>query len=314
MRVGTAGRRKRQLWQRERLLAYGIALLSVVLTLVVFVVDLLTPLGLAIPGLYAAIVLLSSFAHVRHLSYTIAALASILIVAGQIRTPLDSLPAAVTNANLLLFLLYVWVTAYAVSRIERGRRLLQERDAALARLVREDALTGVSNRRGFEERFTAEYQRAMRARSALSLFMVDIDFFKRYNDAYGHQAGDRCLRAVAGAIGAGLRRPSDFVARYGGEEFVVLLPDTGARGARLQAETIRAAVERLTLPHPGSPHGYVTISVGVATATPRPGGAAPELLRAADRALYRAKRNGRNRIQLATGAGKPRRRARLTAK
>ena len=309
MRDDTATRRlRRQQWQRDRIVAYSIALISLALALAVFVIDLLTPLGLAIPGLYAAVVLLSSFARLRRLPYAVATLATILIIAGRERSPSGDISSSIVIANQLLYLVFVWVTAYAVARIERARRLLEQRDVMLARLVREDALTGVSNRRGFEERSASEYQRAIRTRSPLSLLMIDIDYFKRYNDVFGHPDGDRCLRAVAGAIGAGLRRPSDLVARYGGEEFVVLLPDTNASGARRRAETIRRAVLELALPHPQSPHGCVTISVGVATARPRIGGAVLEAVRAADRALYQAKRRGRNRVQVARAVDRKHRR------
>jgi diguanylate cyclase (GGDEF)-like protein len=157
------------------------------------------------------------------------------------------------------------------------------------------------NRRSFDETLTREWKRAVRHGSQVSLLFLDLDHFKRFNDRYGHQAGDDCLRAVAEAVSDAVRT-TDRVARYGGEEITVILPSTSAAGAVEAAEKVRSAVEALRLSHEGNPEGagWVTVSVGVATAVARRGefveGMPKALLEAADSAMYRAKREGRNRV------------------
>lgn len=161
-----------------------------------------------------------------------------------------------------------------------------------------DALTSIPNRRFFIEQLVHELRRGRREQVPLALLICDIDDFKSYNDNFGHQAGDRCLRAVAGLLRESLQRGSDFCARYGGEEFVVVLPNTTLDGARRVAERIREAVSGLGMWHPASPRGIVTISIGVAEA--RGGEHDPDhesLIRRADEALYRAKERGRNRVE-----------------
>ena len=159
-----------------------------------------------------------------------------------------------------------------------------------------DGLTGVHNRRQFDERLAAEWGRAARSGSALSVVLIDVDHFKRFNDRHGHQAGDDCLRRVAAALKAGLRRPGDLIARYGGEEFVCLLPDTDRAGAVVLAEQLRTAVQALHIEHGDSPVApVVTVSLGACTQTANLPGSAADVLRAADAQLYRAKSEGRNR-------------------
>ncbi len=163
-----------------------------------------------------------------------------------------------------------------------------------------DALTGIANRRHFDLVLEREWLRAAREQSDLALLLIDVDRFKPYNDVYGHLTGDECLRQVVAAIKPLICRPADLLARYGGEEFVVVLPNTDAKGAGQMAEWIREAVEKCRLPHPGNPpHAVITLSVGCAAMTPQSGVAHVDLLEAADRALYRAKSSGRNRVQLA---------------
>ncbi len=159
-----------------------------------------------------------------------------------------------------------------------------------------DGLTGAHNRRYFDERLDAEWRRAARSRSALSLVLLDVDFFKPYNDRYGHQAGDDCLRLVATSLRANLKRPGDLIARYGGEEFVCLLPDTALPGAMVVAQQLGAAVHALRIEHGDSTvAAVVTVSLGVcAQPGPAPGDATT-LLRQADAQLYRAKSEGRHR-------------------
>jgi len=183
-----------------------------------------------------------------------------------------------------------------ISARKQAEQALQAANQELARLSLTDGLTGLANRRRFDEYIDLEWKRHRREGQPLSVLMGDVDFFKKYNDAHGHQAGDRCLSAVAQAIRGAVKRPADLPARYGGEEFVVVLPGTHAEGARHVGELIRVAVEGLGLPHPTSAAaGHVTLSIGVATLVPGDGTPA-DLTRLADEALYRAKEQGRNRV------------------
>ncbi len=167
----------------------------------------------------------------------------------------------------------------------------------LNRLSSLDGLTGIANRRRFDEYIDLEWSRGRRYFRPLSLIMADIDFFKAYNDTYGHQAGDQCLKAVAEAIQNVLRRSEDLLCRYGGEEFAVILPETHKGGAVQMADAIRSEVENMRIVHSGSIISrYVTISLGVATVLPTRNLSPKDLLAAADAALYKAKCEGRNRV------------------
>lgn len=171
------------------------------------------------------------------------------------------------------------------------------RNESLQALSATDQLTGLANRRQLDETLLREWARARREQTALTVMMCDVDYFKRFNDALGHQAGDECLRRVAAALTHSLVRPSDLVARFGGEEFALVLAGTDAGGAGRVAERIRAAVESLAIAHPDSPTAAtVTLSVGVTTADPLPGTDPDALLWRADEALYQAKAEGRNRV------------------
>jgi len=175
---------------------------------------------------------------------------------------------------------------------------LRSLNATLEQLTAQDPLTGAANRRGFERALSLEWKRAQRQGSPLSLIMADIDHFKAYNDHYGHQAGDRCLQEVAVLLQAQVRRPPDLVARYGGEEFVIILPDTTTEGAYAVAEAMRDGVRALRLEHANSATaGFVTLSLGSASLIPNAGNSPEQLLQAADRALYRAKAAGRDRVE-----------------
>jgi diguanylate cyclase (GGDEF)-like protein/PAS domain S-box-containing protein len=165
-----------------------------------------------------------------------------------------------------------------------------------------DSMTGLFNRRFFDKALRTEFSRHQRLGSHLSLIILDVDHFKKYNDHYGHIAGDDCLRQIALALKTVVERAPDIVARYGGEEFVVILPDTHHRGAAVLAERIREAVLRLALPHVQSETATcVTISLGVASAADHLLTDEAELVALADQALYLAKTNGRNRIEVLTG-------------
>ncbi len=193
--------------------------------------------------------------------------------------------------------LLVCVLVWEVTRLYRELARAHER---LIEYSNRDALTGIFNRSYFNDRFPRDFDQARRSGHPLSLLMVDVDHFKRYNDAYGHPLGDECLAHVALAIMRATHRPTDLVARYGGEEFVVVLPETDENGARFVATRVTESVRALAEPDPGPP-GYVTVSVGCATYVPQQGGAGDtpaRLIALADDALYAAKRLGRDRVHV----------------
>jgi diguanylate cyclase (GGDEF)-like protein/PAS domain S-box-containing protein len=187
-----------------------------------------------------------------------------------------------------------------ISERKAAEEELQAVNKTLQALATTDALTGIPNRRSFDIALDRECRRAKRARKSVAVIVIDIDHFKAYNDCYGHQAGDDCLRRVAQAMSAVVQRPSDLLARYGGEEFAVILPETDKFGAGLVAENLRQAIEALAIPHAGShadSHGgCVTISAGVSWASIDSDNTGAALLREADQALYEAKKAGRNRV------------------
>ena len=180
------------------------------------------------------------------------------------------------------------------ARVRNHIELKRSRDL-LEQLTTQDHLTGISNRRRFDDSLVQEWQRAARTKTPVSLIAVDIDHFKAYNDHYGHPGGDQCLMEVARALAACVTRPTDLVARCGGEEFGCLLPSTDHIGASRLAEKMRAAIEALGLEHAqSSTHRHVTISLGVSTAIPQADEPAQALVDLADAALYEAKGAGRN--------------------
>lgn len=191
----------------------------------------------------------------------------------------------------------------AMQRIVRMHRTLlattRKLDAAnreLTQLSSMDGLTGVVNRRMFDEALAREWQRSAREGAQLAVAMCDVDFFKKFNDSHGHQAGDDCLKQVAAAMTGVAGRGGDLLARYGGEEFAVILPDTDLEGAVFVTESMRCGVAELRIPHADSPHGEVTISAGVAACIADADNTPEALLHAADQALYQAKQTGRNRV------------------
>ena len=186
--------------------------------------------------------------------------------------------------------------AIVKARVRIHLELKRQRDI-LQRISMIDGLTGIANRRRFDEALEREWRRCHRGSSPLSLILVDVDFFKNYNDHYGHLAGDECLKKVATAMADQMRRAADIVARFGGEEFACLLPETGADAAHAMATRLGEAVAALVIPHAHSvAASHVTISLGVATLIPGDGDSASGLIELADRGLYQAKQNGRNRI------------------
>ena len=186
-----------------------------------------------------------------------------------------------------------------ITERKRAEEHLQSAYRAMESLVVVDALTGISNRRRFDEALATEWRRALREGDKLSLLLIDADHFKRYNDTYGHVRGDSCLKQIAEAALDVVLRPGDLVARYGGEEFAVVLPGTDEIGAKAVAEDICQAVRNRRLPHEGNAPGIVTVSVGCATVIPMRGKSPQDLIESADQALYRAKGRGRNRVVVA---------------
>jgi diguanylate cyclase (GGDEF)-like protein len=193
------------------------------------------------------------------------------------------------------FLVYGVRSAVLQSRFVQSQTDLEKARDRLEQLALLDGLTGVANRRCFDQRLASEWKRAQRTRLAVSLLMIDIDHFKKLNDTYGHVVGDECLIQVARTLCAALSRPGDLLARYGGEEFVALLPDTDENGVLTVSERLQAALRRTDL-HPALVD-RITVSIGVTTWESTPASTAEQMLEVADRALYQAKQNGRNRIE-----------------
>lgn len=186
---------------------------------------------------------------------------------------------------------------YLYQQLQYTNQQLQQLNQSLHHLATIDGLTQVANRRQFDICLDQEWRRLAREQKPISLILVDIDYFKRYNDAYGHPAGDQCLRQVASIIQSVIKRPADLVSRYGGEEFAVILPSTNQTGALCVAEEIRSQVNKLALPHQGSAISeWVTLSQGVACAIPSQAVSPLLLIDRADQALYQAKESGRDRV------------------
>jgi two-component system, cell cycle response regulator len=181
--------------------------------------------------------------------------------------------------------------------LQQAKEKVEAANQELHYLTRFDELTKIANRRYFDEYLQQEWQNLAKAQLPLSIIFCDVDYFKSYNDAYGHLAGDRCLESVASAIRSSIRRPEDLVARYGGEEFAVILPHTSSIGAGEVAKIIQANIKQLEIPHTSSSiHPYITLSMGIATLIPTEDLSTSDLVNAADQALYWAKIEGRDRI------------------
>ncbi len=204
-----------------------------------------------------------------------------------------------TGYRALMLIIPLLFVGLSVVVVERHRQLvgLMLAQNELKRLAQTDSLTGLPNRRRLDEAQSEEWRRAARTGMPLSLLLIDADRFKSYNDLYGHRRGDQVLIAIAGVLRTGAQRAGDLPARQGGEEFAVLLPGVAQPAAVAIAERLRAAVQALTIAHAGNEAGVVTVSIGVACSRPAAGQPVAELFEAADRALYRAKDAGRNRVE-----------------
>jgi len=197
------------------------------------------------------------------------------------------------------FILYSLRASRLQSKVEHAQAELEQSNSRLAEIAHLDGLTGISNRRRFDQFFSMEWERARRSRQPLSLLLIDVDHFKHINDAHGHQAGDECLCRIARVLSAALIRPADFIARYGGDEFAVLLPETGSLGASTVAGRMRSAMAEDGAEDAFAGTSYATtLSIGVATWNAEQESSPDELIYAADRALYAAKHNGRDRVEL----------------
>ena len=187
--------------------------------------------------------------------------------------------------------------AYRALRVSQQQLL--DTNLVLQRQMNSDGLTGLSNRRHFDEYLELEWRRATRDQTQMSLMMIDVDYFKAYNDNFGHLEGDEALRQVAKAIRASCARPSDLPARYGGEEFALVLPNTSPGGARLLAEKLRMSIAGMNIPHMApTPGSHLTVSIGISTLTPEIGSNSRQLIQEADKGLYAAKHNGRNQVSV----------------
>ncbi len=181
-----------------------------------------------------------------------------------------------------------------ISERKYAEQQLEDAFHAVEALAVTDALTGLANRRRFDQYLSDEWRRALRERTPLAMVLIDADLFKAYNDTYGHHQGDVCLQAIAGALRKAILRSSDLGSRIGGEEFAILLPNTYAEGARQLAYRVCEEVRNCAIEHSGSPHGIVTVSAGYSAMVPLPGQAASLLFDTADQAMYAAKHSGRN--------------------
>ena len=243
----------------------------------------------------------------RNAAIALLLLHAVVYLARGLSTSLDVSSTSSSNvATLLIFesLLHTIGMAFLLLAIMKERAELQN-TIQLRLLTLRDELTGLSNRRHFDQAIEHEFQRAIRNHSSLALLMLDVDHFKAYNDRYGHQSGDECLRAVASAIRSATRRPGDVAVRYGGEEFAVLMAETNEAGAVAVAALIHDNIADLGIEHAGSALGRVTVSIGAAATVPISGYRWHELVRAADRMLYDAKVAGRNMTRTAGQSTRP---------
>lgn len=181
-------------------------------------------------------------------------------------------------------------------QLNHANEQLNHANQELHRVSMTDGLTGIANRRLFDESLAREWRRCARIQKPISIVMLDVDYFKKFNDKYGHQAGDECLKAAAKEIASSVPRASDLAARYGGEEFVLILGETDEEGARLVANRIRQQVAGLMVVNEDSPHHFVTVSCGISTVLPSEDKPVGKLVKSADNALYLAKKQGRNTV------------------
>jgi diguanylate cyclase (GGDEF)-like protein len=255
----------------------------------IFPALLLVVFRLGFPGTVLAIFVIALIS----ISFTVSGHGPLMLI------PNTTLPHRIVIEQI--FLAVALFTFFPVAALLEDRKTLELSLHASEQRYRElasaDSLTGLANRRAFDERLEQEWQHARRQRQPLALLLIDADMFKCYNDAHGHIAGDQCLRSIATMIADTLSGHAGIAARIGGEEFAVILPCTQIEEALALGEILREAVARTGLPNSGSSHGVQTISIGAAARIPEPGFPALSLMEASDHALYRAKFLGRNRVE-----------------
>lgn len=286
-----------------RLEKVGNLVLCVVMALTVLWADSLTPLGVADGMLYSIVILLALFSGERRLIHGITAVCILFLAAGYFLSHRAGVPEWIVLTNRGMSLLTIVITAILALKLHKARQKVKEHQRELEILSVTDITTGVFNRRRLNEILETEYRRMVREGTALSILMIDVDYFKRYNDNLGHQMGDQCIRQVARAIQSALQRPGDLLGRYGGDEFTAILPNTDKEGALVIARTMIEAVEKMRIAHPESQAaGHVTISVGGATHRASMGeSSVRKMINAADTALYRSKQAGRNTAVMMEG-------------
>ena len=237
----------------------------------------------------------------------------------EVMSSFDELALAIAPFYILFWSILIVMASYLSFIIESSARTdyiknrllaleaerLQYLGRRLQQLSTTDSLTGIANRRYVEEQLGDEWLRCTRSGTPLAAVMLDVDYFKKYNDHYGHQQGDVCLKAIAEKMAEYCRRPGDVCARYGGEEFLMLLPETSAKQANDIATEVCTAIAAMKLEHTKSPLGIATVSIGVAAMVPKSGKNYEQLIRQADIALYEAKANGRNQVCLASSSEAP---------
>lgn len=278
----------------ERISTLGLCFL---LGLTVLWVDSLTPLGVADGMLYSVVILFALFTGSRMFIYVVTGVCLLFLAIGYFLSGKIGVPVWIVLTNRGMSLLTILLTAILAAKLQRAREKLRQHQRELEIMSITDITTGIFNRRHLNEILDLEYKRMAREGTTLSILMIDVDYFKNYNDKLGHQTGDECIRKVAQALLGILQRPGDVLGRYGGDEFTAILPNTDRDGAEVISESMLDAISELRMVHPDSEvSGNVTISVGGACHSGRSGGGSVmKLLRLADEAMYRSKQSGRNR-------------------
>lgn len=273
-------------------------LLAAIMASIIFAADLYIPLGVAFGVSYIIVILITLQTPYRHAVMTAAIITTVLVLMGLIFSP-EGGEAWKSYFNSSIAIFSIWLIVLQGLINKEFNNELNEKNKTLKMISLTDALTGINNRRFLDAFIDSEWRRAIRNKSFLSVILIDIDFFKLYNDNYGHLEGDEALKKVAEKLKSVVYRPGDQVARYGGEEFALVLTDT--KEAKHVANRCRKSIMDLQISHEYSEVAdVVTISVGFCTVIPGKGNAPSLVIDAADKALYKAKEGGRNRVEQIT--------------